>query len=388
MKKFFSLLFILVSTVQLLSAQGVVVSNASATADASAMLDVNSTSKGFLPPRMTTVQRDAIASPAAGLVIFNNTTGCLNFWKQTAWYEICGSCAPQPTQSNAGADQLSLAGTSATLAANTPANGSGAWSIVSGTGGSFVNSTLPNSNFNGVAGQFYTLRWTITTACGTSTNDVDISFAGGAPNIITLAQLRALYTGTNIKITTSTQITGVVISDTTTKSVSRGSVILQQGNAGVNVFFGGSAANTYNLGDSVLMDITGDSLINFRGSLELVATVAQRTPPVASGKTITPKVKTITELLNGLAAPLGSPSNTEYTLVKIVNASITGTGTYAGTNGNNTIGDPSGQMTMFTRSAATFAATAYPATAASYTGYTFNFFTTPEFQIRNLSDVQ
>jgi hypothetical protein len=41
---------------------------------ASALLDVSSTTKGILPPRMTTTQRDAIASPAAGLIIFNTTT--------------------------------------------------------------------------------------------------------------------------------------------------------------------------------------------------------------------------------------------------------------------------------------------------------------------------
>lgn len=38
-------------------------------ANASALLDVKSTSKGFLPPRMSTVQRDLISIPAAGLVI-------------------------------------------------------------------------------------------------------------------------------------------------------------------------------------------------------------------------------------------------------------------------------------------------------------------------------
>ena len=41
--------------------------------DPSAMLEVNSASKGFLPPRMTTIQRDAIVSPAIGLTIFNTT---------------------------------------------------------------------------------------------------------------------------------------------------------------------------------------------------------------------------------------------------------------------------------------------------------------------------
>ena len=38
--------------------------------DASAALDVSSTSKGLLPPRMTQTQRTAIVSPAPGLVVY------------------------------------------------------------------------------------------------------------------------------------------------------------------------------------------------------------------------------------------------------------------------------------------------------------------------------
>jgi hypothetical protein len=51
----------------------------------SAALDVNSTTQGFLPPRMTTAQRDAIASPAAGLLIFNTTTTKLECWDGATW---------------------------------------------------------------------------------------------------------------------------------------------------------------------------------------------------------------------------------------------------------------------------------------------------------------
>jgi len=40
------------------------------TPNASAQLDINSTSKGLLPPRMTKAQRDAISIPANGLMIF------------------------------------------------------------------------------------------------------------------------------------------------------------------------------------------------------------------------------------------------------------------------------------------------------------------------------
>lgn len=59
----------------------------SPTVAASAMLDVQSTTKGFLPPRMTTTQRDAISSPAAGLIIYNTTTNKLNVYT-TAWEAI------------------------------------------------------------------------------------------------------------------------------------------------------------------------------------------------------------------------------------------------------------------------------------------------------------
>jgi len=57
----------------------------------SAKLEINSTNQGFLPPRMTEAQRNAIASPALGLVIFNTTTNCLNLFIGSLWNEICGN---------------------------------------------------------------------------------------------------------------------------------------------------------------------------------------------------------------------------------------------------------------------------------------------------------
>lgn len=52
------------------------------------ILTMSSTSKGFLRPRMTTVQRDAIVSPATGLSIYNTTTNKVNYYNGTAWTEI------------------------------------------------------------------------------------------------------------------------------------------------------------------------------------------------------------------------------------------------------------------------------------------------------------
>jgi hypothetical protein len=51
----------------------------------SAALDVNSTNKGLLIPRMTTTQRVAIASPLKGLLVFDNTTSSFWFYNGTAW---------------------------------------------------------------------------------------------------------------------------------------------------------------------------------------------------------------------------------------------------------------------------------------------------------------
>jgi hypothetical protein len=51
----------------------------------SAQLDVTSTTKGLLPPRMTTVQRDSIASPATGLQIYNTTSNTNDYYNGSNW---------------------------------------------------------------------------------------------------------------------------------------------------------------------------------------------------------------------------------------------------------------------------------------------------------------
>ncbi len=64
---------------------------------ASAQLDVSSTNKGFLPPRMTTSERDLISSPATGLVIFNTTTNSLEIRNSSAWVSLAKVAAALPT---------------------------------------------------------------------------------------------------------------------------------------------------------------------------------------------------------------------------------------------------------------------------------------------------
>lgn len=66
---------------------------------ASAALDVTSVgnNKGLLPPRMTTGQRDAIVSPATGLIIFNTTTNSLEIRNSSAWVSLSEAADALPT---------------------------------------------------------------------------------------------------------------------------------------------------------------------------------------------------------------------------------------------------------------------------------------------------
>jgi len=55
------------------------------TINASAKLQVDSTTQGFLPPRMTTTERNAIATPAAGLVVYDTTDNKHYGYNGTTW---------------------------------------------------------------------------------------------------------------------------------------------------------------------------------------------------------------------------------------------------------------------------------------------------------------
>lgn len=63
------------------------VSIGTTTPNAAALLQLDSTTRGFLPPRMDTTQRDAI-SAVAGLMIYNTSTNKLNFYNGSTWEVI------------------------------------------------------------------------------------------------------------------------------------------------------------------------------------------------------------------------------------------------------------------------------------------------------------
>ncbi|MEM7105389.1 MAG: hypothetical protein AAF502_19790 [Bacteroidota bacterium] len=119
-------------------------------------------------------------NPVGAIEIFT-ITYTFGYCSVTQDILVSGGCPLPPP--NAGLDQAGIVGTSATLSASPPPpSTSGMWTILSGSGGSFSDDTSPSSDFFGLAGETYDLRWTITDGSCSISDDVTIGFAAPAAN--------------------------------------------------------------------------------------------------------------------------------------------------------------------------------------------------------------
>lgn len=91
MKKIIFFLMTVLIILTKLTAQSVSINNDGSTPHPSAMLDVQSNAKGMLIPRMTSAERNAIAAPAEGLLVFDNETTSFWFYKAVGWTELVTS---------------------------------------------------------------------------------------------------------------------------------------------------------------------------------------------------------------------------------------------------------------------------------------------------------
>lgn len=96
MKKLFIAIFIISISLSLFAQ--VSINTDGADPDASAILDVKSTEKGFLPPRMTGAQRDEITNPSAGLLLWCTNCGLngeMQTFNGTEWVNMLGGAASE-----------------------------------------------------------------------------------------------------------------------------------------------------------------------------------------------------------------------------------------------------------------------------------------------------
>ncbi len=111
----FYLIIALVSAALLSQAQ-IKVGDNPTTLNAAAVLEIESVTKGFLLPRMTDTQMNAIASPPAGLMVYNTTNNCTYIFKNSTWTSLCAS-SPTLTLSN---DSLTISGGNTVVLPSSP----------------------------------------------------------------------------------------------------------------------------------------------------------------------------------------------------------------------------------------------------------------------------
>jgi hypothetical protein len=179
----------------------------------SAILQVDSTTKGFLPPRMTTAQRDLIGTPATGLTVYNTTLNTNDFYNGTAWvsqaagniYTADGTLTAARTLTSGG---FPLTFTGSNTAATAIARGLNlTHTLVAAANndvlvGLDINPTFINGAFTGVANAH--IR-----ALGTNSNTIINN------NSVNITDTRGSTNTPSLSFITTTTNTGIIVGNST-----------------------------------------------------------------------------------------------------------------------------------------------------------------------------
>jgi len=193
------------------------------TPNASAALEVSSTTKGFLPPRLNTDQRDAINPRPAGLIIYNTTVNCMQYWNGTTW---AGNCEGEEAGTVVSITCSSAVFSPATFTQGTTYTGTLTVPYTGGNGGTYSQTsfsqngltfTLPAGTLiNGDGNLVFNVAGTPSTAGamsipisfgGTSCN-VNATVTGGTATVVSLTCSSAVFSP--VTLTQGTAYTGTL----------------------------------------------------------------------------------------------------------------------------------------------------------------------------------
>lgn len=196
---------------------------------------------------------------------------------------------------------------------------------------------------------------------------------GGGGDEITIKSLRdAFAQGT----TTAPEgyIKGIVTSDLDNGNITGRNLVIQDATAGIVVRF--ASDHTIPVNTEVEINVTGMSLSEFRGLLQVGNVPNTNVTVVANNRTISPRTVTVGQILSDF-------ENLESTLVNIAGATITGGSVFAGTL---MVSDGTGMIDLFTRNGASFANETVPTEAVTLTAIVGEF-DVPQLSLRSIADL-
>lgn len=222
-------------------------------------------------------------------------------------------------------------------------------------------------------------------------NDVDFDqdrcpFGSSNDTLMRIGDLRNLFTGTPLLIK-DRKIRGVVISDgddVVGNNITSKNLVVQDGDRGIVLRFASSDDNTWEMGDSIEVIISGHTLSEFGRLLQVGDQLTAGDVQKLGVGNVTPRIATIQDIITNF-------EDWESTLITINNANFvsasSSTSSYQGTvllNDGSTATD----FPLFTQSYAKFSAVPAPiGQTKSITGFLYSITSTDRISIRRLTDV-
>ncbi|HMO40251.1 MAG TPA: DUF5689 domain-containing protein [Saprospiraceae bacterium] len=195
----------------------------------------------------------------------------------------------------------------------------------------------------------------------------------GAEELMTIQEVRNLFSAGTVVGPSNRKIKGVVISDRENNNWDGRNLVIQDETAGIAVRF--NSNHNFSLGQEIEVAISGQELSEFRSLLQVNNVPNNVARSLGMGVLPEPQEVTVGQII-------GNIKTWESKLVRIKGATIAA-GTYSGSRNVN---DGTGAVPMFTRSQASFAGQNVPSGTVDVTAVV-SIFNDPQILIRNTSDI-
>jgi hypothetical protein len=279
------------------SGGGIGIGGTSFATNSSAMLEVQSITKGFLRPRMTTTQRDAIATPATGLTIYNTTTNTTDTYDGTSWQKFGQQTFIKGSGTTSATSSLLVQNSAATTALNI--NDAANVQIGTTTDAGFRLDVNGTTRFQDASTFTGSITASAAIARGVYMNQTLVAAANG--DILVGLDINPTYTRSSFTGVTASTVTitsrDIVLDNTTTSGLIINASQTASGGSGGAIKYGLQIVGSGNFNRNIGTEVYGLNIPSYSGSVygdrEIGAYIQDRVAigtynPITVGSTTSP----------------------------------------------------------------------------------------------------